>query len=184
MSSCISDEGVGFSSYQVRCKCWSLFTYDSDVLSCWWMWVLGLSDVIVVYYMIRCECWACLFDEQVICKCWAKTYMMSRPTTNMKKGWLCRTSYDEIVHTWWWSRSSDDPDPVQWCWSRSSDDLDPVMPFYDDSDWEMIQIQMTWRWRWLEDEEYLMTEMTWKWTWSNDTEKNTSAENCVKRIPS
>ena len=61
----------------------------------------------------------------------------------MKKGWLCRTSYDEIVHTWWWpveiqielwsifsyddserSRSSDDPDPVvmiqiEW-WSRSS----------------------------------------------------------------
>ena len=64
----------------------------------------------------------------------------------MKKGWLCRTSYDEIVHTWWWleeiqiewwyrssyddserSRSSDDPDPavviqIEW-WSRSS----PVM---------------------------------------------------------
>ena len=61
----------------------------------------------------------------------------------MKKGWLCRTSYDEIVHTWWWpveiqielwsrssyddserSRSRDDPDPVvmiqiEW-WSRSS----------------------------------------------------------------
>ena len=69
-----------------------------------------------------------------------------RPTTSMKKGWLCRTSYDEIVYTWWWleeiqierwsrssyddskrSRSSDDPDPVvvihiEW-WSRSS----PVM---------------------------------------------------------
>ena len=24
-----------------------------------------------------------------------KTYMKARPTTNMKKGWLCRTSYDE-----------------------------------------------------------------------------------------
>ena len=160
-----------------------------------------------------------------------------RPTTSMKKGWLCRNSYDEIVHTWWWpkeiqielwsrsnyddsersrssddpdpavmiqilsremiqielwsrscperwSRSSDDPDLVQWCWSRSSDDLDPVMPFYDDPDREMIQIQMTWWWRWLEDEEDLMTEMTWRWKWSNDTEKKTSAENCVERIPS
>ena len=138
-----------------------------------------------------------------------------RPTTSMKKGWLCRTSYDEIVHTWWWpveiqiklwsrssdddserSKSSDDPDPaveiqIEWwsrsCperWSRSSDDLDPVMPFYDDPDREMIQIQMTWRWRWLEDEEELMTEMTWRRTWSSDTEKKTSAENCVERIPS
>ena len=24
-----------------------------------------------------------------------KTYMEARPTSNMKKGWLCRTSYDE-----------------------------------------------------------------------------------------
>ena len=24
-----------------------------------------------------------------------KTYMKGRPTTSMKKGWLCRTSYDE-----------------------------------------------------------------------------------------
>ena len=24
-----------------------------------------------------------------------KTYMEARPTTNMKKGWLCRTSCDE-----------------------------------------------------------------------------------------
>ena len=61
--------------------------------------MLGLSDVIVVYYMIRCECWACLSDEQVRCKCWEKTYLVARPTTIMKKGWLCRTSYDEIVHT-------------------------------------------------------------------------------------
>ena len=61
--------------------------------------MLGLSNVIVVYYMIRYECWACLSDEQVRCKCWAKTYLVARPTTSMKKGWLCRTSYDEIVHT-------------------------------------------------------------------------------------
>ena len=61
--------------------------------------MLGLSDVIVVYYMIRCKCWACLSDEQVRYKCWAKTYLVARPTTSMKKGWLCRTYYDEIVHT-------------------------------------------------------------------------------------
>ena len=70
-----------------------------------------------------------------------------RPTTSMKKGWLCRTSYDEKNHETapvliqierWsrssddvlcWSRSSDDPDLVmmiqQW-WSRSSDDPDTV----------------------------------------------------------
>ena len=63
------------------------------------MCVLGLSDVIVVYYMIGCECWACLSDEQVRYKCWTKTYLVARPTTSMKKGWLYITSYDEIVHT-------------------------------------------------------------------------------------
>ena len=81
--------------------------------------------------------------------------MEARPTTRMKKGYLCRTSYDEknqeiepvmmiqqrcsrtrddpdrvmILIQWWWSRSSDDPDPVmiqiQWWWSRSSDNPDP-----------------------------------------------------------
>ena len=61
--------------------------------------MLGLSDVIVVYYMIICECWACLSDELVRCKRWANTYLVARPTTSMKKGWLCRTSYDEIIHT-------------------------------------------------------------------------------------
>ena len=29
------------------------------------------------------------------CKCWVKTYMMARPASSMKKGWLCRNSYDE-----------------------------------------------------------------------------------------
>ena len=61
--------------------------------------MLALFDVIVVYYMIRCECWVCLSDEQVRCKCWEKTYLVARPITSMKKGCLCRTSYDEIVHT-------------------------------------------------------------------------------------
>ena len=26
-----------------------------------------------------------------------KTYMEARPTSNMKKGWRCRTSYDEQI---------------------------------------------------------------------------------------
>ena len=43
----------------------------------------------------------------------------------------------------------------------------------DDPDQEMIQIQMTWRQRWLEDEDDPV-----------DAEKKTSAENCVERIPS
>ena len=46
--------------------------------------MLGLSDVIVVYYMIICECRVCLSDEQVRCKSWVKTYLVARPTTSMK----------------------------------------------------------------------------------------------------
>ena len=103
-----------------------------------------------------------------------------RPTTSMKKGWLCRTSYDKknheiapvLIQIKWWSRSS-------------SDDLDRVMIQIHssdvDPDREMIQIQwwcsmmiqierwsrsdndlkmkMTWRQRWLEDEDDL--KMRW-----------------------
>ena len=32
------------------------------------------------------------------CKCWEKTYMVARPKSSKKKGWLCRTSYDEKNH--------------------------------------------------------------------------------------
>ena len=43
-----------------------------------------------------------------------KTYLEAKPTTNMKKGWLCRTSYDkkneEITPFDLDSRSSDDDD--------------------------------------------------------------------------
>ena len=48
--------------------------------------------------MIRYKCCVCLSDKQVRCKCWAKTYMMGRPTTSMKKGWLYRTSCDKKNH--------------------------------------------------------------------------------------
>ena len=47
-----------------------------------------------------------------------KTYMEARPTTSMKKGWLCRTSYDEKNH-----------------------EIAPVMIASDDPDRVMIKIQ-------------------------------------------
>ena len=92
-----------------------------------------------------------------------KTYMEARPTTNMRKGWLCRNSCDEknqeiapmMMIQQRWSRSRDDPDPkmfhIQW-WSRSyDDDPDPV--------------KMTWRWRWRELDDD-----------PDDTEKKTCAD--------
>ena len=90
--------------------------------------------------------------------------MRSRPTSRMKKGWLCRTSYDEIVYPWWWpveiqielwsrssyddserSRSSDDPDPavviqIEW-WSRSSPEMMIQIEWWSRSSREMIQIE-------------------------------------------
>ena len=107
----------------------------------------------------------------------------------MKKGWLCRTSDDEIVYTWWWpveiqiewwsrssyddserSRSSDDPDPaveiqIEW-WSRSSSsDPDRVMiqiqSSDDDPDPVMIKIQW---WRTM----MIQIRMTWRWRWLED----------------
>ena len=111
--------------------------------------------------------------------------MEARPTTSMKKGWLCRTSCDDKNHEiapvmmiqQWWSRSRDDPNLVMMPqkWSRSSD---------DDPDQVMIQIQMkmTWRWRWLEDEYDLKMKITWSWRWRgieddpDDTKKNTCAD--------
>ena len=89
--------------------------------------------------------------------------------------WWSRLSDDPDPVQRWWSRSSDDPDPAE-RWSRSSDDLDPVIPFYDDPYREMIQIQMTWRQRWLEDEDDLKTrwsswcreeDQCWKLCWKN-----------------
>ena len=116
----------------------------------------------------------------------------SRPTTSMKKGWLYRTSYDEIVHTWWWpgdiqielwSKSSDDPDPavviqIEW-WSRSnpvmliqigwwSRSIDAILWWprsRDDPDPDDLKTKMNWRWRWLKYEDV-----------SVDAEKKTSAE--------
>ena len=47
------------------------------------------------------------------------------------------------------------------------------MMFYDDPDPDDLKTKMTWRRKWLEDEDDPV-----------DAEKNTSAENCVERIPS
>ena len=66
-----------------------------------------------------------------------KTYMEARPTTNMKKGWLCRTSFEEkneeIAPFDWDGGSIDDNDDpglmmiqIKW-WSIFNDDLDQVM---------------------------------------------------------
>ena len=80
----------------------------------------------------------------------------------MKKGWLCRESYD---------KKNQEIAPVmmiQQRWSRSSDDLDPVMMSGDDPD---PMMKMTWRWQGLDDD-------------PEDTEKKTCAKFFFERIPS
>ena len=72
--------------------------------------MLGLSDVIVVYYMIRCECWACLSDEQVRCKCWAKTYMRVGLQPDSTHMMMIRGDPDRVMIQI--QSSDDDPDRV------------------------------------------------------------------------
>ena len=95
-----------------------------------------------------------------------QTYLEARPTTNMRKGWLCRTSCDEknreitpVMMTQWWWRSSDDPDPMMMIqqWWSNSDDPDP-----NEDD---LKRKMTWRWRWRELDDD-----------PDDTEKNNCAD--------
>ena len=71
-----------------------------------------------------------------------KTYMEDRPTTNMKKGWICINSYDEkkweiapvdrdsgssddpaLMMIQWWSSFDDDPVMMIRWWSNFDDDL-------------------------------------------------------------
>ena len=88
--------------------------------------------------------------------------MKGRPTTSMKKDWLCRTSCDEknreitptmmMIQTWWWSRSSDDPYVMmiqEW--------------------WVVMMIQISW-WRRLEEEDELKTQKTRRWKGLEDKE--------------
>ena len=90
--------------------------------------------------------------------------MDARPTTSMKKGWICRNSCDEKndeiaprMIQWWWSNSND-PDQVmteiQWWWS-SSDDPDRVM------------IEIQWWWSSSDDPNRVMIEIQW-WSRSSD----------------
>ena len=95
--------------------------------------------------------------------------MEARPTTSMKKGWLCRTSYDEknqeiaLVMM------------IQQRCSRTRDDPDPVM---------MIQIEW-WsrsRWRWLADEDDLKMNMTWRWQGIEDDRDDTKKNTCDDKL--
>ena len=113
--------------------------------------------------------------------------MEARPTTIMKKGWLCRTSYDEknheiapmMIQIERWSRSSDDDLAVmiqiEW-WSRFSDD-DP---------YRVMMIQIEWwsrsRWRWLEDEDDLKMKMTWRWRELDDDPDDTKKKTCADKL--
>ena len=91
--------------------------------------------------------------------------MEARPTTSMKKGWLCRTSCDEkneeiapfeavmMMMIQWWSSFVDDPVMIQtWWWSSDAPD--------------QVMIQ-TW-WRWLDNEDDLTMKMTSRWRWLED----------------
>ena len=130
--------------------------------------------------------------------------MEARPTTIMKKGFLCRTCYDEknheiapvMIQIEWWSRSSDDDLAVmiqiQWWWS-SSDDLDPVMIIQqwwsrssDDLDLVMM-IQIQWWSRSSDDdldqdEDDLKMKMTWRWRGLDNDPNDTEKKTCVDKL--
>ena len=119
-----------------------------------------------------------------------KTYVEARPTTNMKNGWLCRTSYDEkneetAPFDWDSGSSDDDDDPVlmmiQWC-SRSSDDPDLMIIQWcsrssNDPDLMMIQ----W-WSILEDEYDLKMKMNWIWRWHDDDSDDPEKKTCDDKL--
>ena len=111
--------------------------------------------------------------------------MEARPTTSMKKGWLCRNSCDEKNHEiasmmiqWWWSSRDDrDRGMIQIHWRCSRDDLDRGM----------IQIQWWWsrsKWIWLVDEDDLNINMTWRWRWQglDDDPDDTEKKTCVDKL--
>ena len=127
--------------------------------------------------------------------------MEAGPITNMKKGWLYKTCYDEKNHeiapmmmTQWWSRSSDDSDLVMMSlrWSRSSNDPDPVVMIQIElwsrsSDDVPMMIQIEWWSRsndddldqvmiQIQDEDDLNMKMTWICRWRVDREKKTNAD--------
>ena len=96
--------------------------------------------------------------------------------------WWSSDALDQVmIQTWWWS--SDDPYQVviQWC-SRSSDDVDLMMIYWcsrsgDDLDLMMIQ----WFSRSSDDPDLKMN-MTWKWRWLDDDPNDTQKKTCVDKL--
>ena len=90
----------------------------------------------------------------------------ARPTTSMKKGWLCRTSYDDIAHTWWWPGEIQiqlwwlREIQIEW-WSRSSSD-DPDRVMIQILSREMIQIEW-----WSRSSPVMLIQIEW-WSRSSD----------------
>ena len=153
-----TDDSILGSYHAGGCKCWSI----SQMIVVWVPIMLVNVSVGPFWYDYR------IGSYMIRCKCWVKTYMMARPTTSMKEGYLYRTSYDkknhEIAHMmmtrWdpdramihiqlWWLQEIH----IKW-WSKSSSD-DPyrVMMSIDDSDRVMIHIHwwsilsmIQWRW--------------------------------------
>ena len=124
-------------------------------------------------------------------KCWKKTYMEARDTTNMKKGWLYRTSYDEKNHEiapvvliqieWGYRSSEDDPAvmiQIQW-WSKSSDDVKWWSRSSDD-DLDRVMIQIQWWWSISSDDldTVMMIQIEWwsrsRWRWLEDEDDENS----------
>ena len=106
--------------------------------------------------------------------------MEARPTTSMKTGWLCRTSYDEknqeiapvMMIQQRCSKTRADPDRVmihiQWWWSTSDD------PY-------RVMIHIRW-WRWLEDEDNLKMKMNWRWRGLDDDLDDTEKKTCADKL--
>ena len=100
--------------------------------------------------------------------------MEARPTTNMKKGWLCITSCDE---------KNADIEPFDWDSGRSDDDDDPVMIqtwWWSSDALDQVMIQ-TW-WRWLDNEDDLKRKMTWRRRWLDDDLDDTEKKTCANKL--
>ena len=121
--------------------------------------------------------------------------MEARHTTNMKKGWICRTSCDEKNHEiapvmiqiqWWhpvmiqiewWSISSSD-DPYQEMIQIQSSDVDPDREMIQIQWWCSMMIEIEWWSRSSDDVPWWSrsrddpdpVKMTWRWRWFEDSE--------------
>ena len=90
----------------------------------------------------------------IIYKCWVKTYMLARPTSNMKKGWLYRTSCGE---------KNEEIAPFDWISGSNDDNDDPVMiQWWSSDDPTLMKIQTKWWYRL--DDDPVMLQIKW---WSS-----------------